>query len=521
MRLRHAVLTGLFLAIAAAPTTAQNGSAARPLHSDAREWLTYSGSYDSQRHTPLDQITTANVGRLEAKWVYHMTGQKDLEATPIVANGVMYISQYNRIDALDARTGNLIWKYQRQPIATGAQRGTGYWNGKVYVTTSDKHLVALDTRNGSVLWDVAVHGGLQLAGQAPLIVHDKLIVSGNLPHGFIQAYDADTGKFLWDWSPIPAADDPAIKTWSKSQKPDGMPIWVSGSYDPDLNLIYYGTGQPEPQWAGEGRPGDNLYSDSVVAINPDTGKLEWWFQFTPHDTHDYDALEMPVLVDAMWKGKPRKLLLEANRNGYYYVLDRTNGRFLQATKFVSKVDWALGIDDKGHAIPDPKHAPTVKGSTTCPSTAGATNWPAPSYDPKLQLFYVVAQEGCGINVRDTERNYAGTGYLESPAPGQEWQLYTRALNALTGEKVWDYEQVTSHHYGPGLMSTAGGVLFSPEEFGQFTALDAATGKVLWHFNTGDVITAAPISYSIDGKQYVAIISSSNVFTFGLPDGDAR
>src|SRR6266702_2853321 len=252
MSLKHVLRTGLMLA--SVPVW---GQAADPLlKPDPKDWLTYSGQDHAQRHSALKQVTAGNVARLQAKWVYHMTGQKDLEATPIVANGVMYVSQYNRIDALDARTGNLIWQYQRQPIATGAQRGTGYWNNKLYVTTSDKHLLALDARNGSVLWDVAVQDGLQLAGQAPLIAHGKLIVSGNQPHGFIQAYDADTGKYLWSWTPVPAADDPALASWG-GQKPDGMPIWVSGSYDPQLNLIYYGTGQPEPQWAGEGRKGDN------------------------------------------------------------------------------------------------------------------------------------------------------------------------------------------------------------------------------------------------------------------------
>jgi alcohol dehydrogenase (cytochrome c) len=511
MRLRHALLSALLLACASAWAQVPD-----PIRADPKDWLTYSGQYHAQRHSLLRQITAANVGRLEAKWVYHMTGQKDLEATPIVANGVMYISQYNRIDAIDARSGNVIWQFQRQPIATGPQRGTGFWNNKLFVTTSDKHLLALDARNGSVLWDVAVHDGLQLAGQAPLIVKGKLIVSGNLPHGFIQSYEADTGKYLWSWSPLPADEDPQLASWG-GQKPDGAPIWVSGSYDPELNLIYYGTGQPEPQWAGEGRKGDNLYSDCIVALDPDTGKLKWWYQNTPHDTHDYDSLEMPVLVDADWKGKPRKLLLQANRNGFYYILDRTNGEFLQATQFVKQVDWLKGWEGNGHPIPDPAHDPSVLGTTTCPSTSGATNWPSPTYDPELHLFFFVAQEGCGVNLRDSARNYAGTGYLESPEAGKSWQLFTRALDAFTGKKVWDYEQVTSHHYGPGLMSTAGGVVFSPEEFGQFTALESKSGRVLWHFNTGDVITDSPISYSVDGKQYVVIISSTNVFAFGLPD----
>jgi len=521
VKLNHLLLSAFLLAGAAVPGLAQNNPADQALlKPDPANWPSYSGSYDSRRFSVLKQVTPANAYQLQAKWVYHMAGMKDLETVPLVMNGVMYISQFNRLDAIDARSGNLIWKYQRNPVSTAWQRGTAFYNNRLYLVTSDSHLLALDARNGAVIWDVKSDGGNVLAGGAPLIAHGKVIVSGNRPNGFIQAYDAQSGKYLWTWSPIPKQGDPALASWGGA-KPEGMPIWVSGSYDPEQNLIFYGTGQPEPQWVGKQRSGDDLYSDSIVALSPDTGQMKWYFQNTPHDTHDYDSLEMPVLVDAMWQGRPRKLLLQANRNGFYYVLDRTNGEFLQATQFVKRVDWLKGWDAKGHPIPDPARDPSVKGTPTCPSTAGATNWPSPTYDPALHMFYFVAQEGCGVNLRDTARNYAGTGYLESPEEGKSWQLFTRALDAFTGKKVWDYEQVTSHHYGPGLMSTAGGVVFSPEEFGQFTALDSKTGKVLWHFNTGDVITASPISYSVDGRQYVAVVSSSNVFSFGLPDGGAK
>ena len=479
------------------------------------DWPTYAGDYTGQRHSALKQINTANVHMLSAAWAYHMLGQSQMEAVPVVSNGVMYISQFNRLDAIDARSGKLIWQYQHQPITGTAQRGTGVFGNKVFVTTADSHLVALDARTGAVLWDTKTQW--QLAGQAPLAVRGKVIVSGNRPNGFIQAYDAQTGKFLWTWLPIPdAGDAKALATWG-GQKPEGAPIWVSGTFDPEQNAIIYGTGQPEPQWAGEGRKGDNLYSDCIVAIDIDSGKLKWYFQNTPHDTHDYDSLEVPVLVDAVYKGQPRKLVLQANRNGYYYVLDRTNGNFLFATPFVSKVDWLKSMSADGRPVPDPAHDPSVLGTTTCPSTMGATNWPSPTYDPALHIFYVVTAEGCAINLRDTAKNYAGTGYMESPAPGQEWQLYTRALDAFTGKKLWDYEQVSSYHYGPGLVSSAGGVVFSAEEFGQFTALDAKSGTPLWHYNTGDVITASPITYAIDGKQYVAVASGSNIFSFALPD----
>ena len=334
---------------------------AAALKPDPANWPSYSGSYDSRRFSALKQVTPANAHQLQAKWVYHMAGMKDLETVPLVMNGVMYISQFNRLDAIDARSGNLIWKYQRNPVSTAWQRGTAFYNNRLYLVTSDSHLLALDARNGAVIWDVKSDGGNVLAGGAPLIAHGKVIVSGNRPNGFIQAYDAQSGKYLWTWSPIPKQGDPALASWGGA-KPEGMPIWVSGSYDPEQNLIFYGTGQPEPQWVGKQRSGDDLYSDSIVALSLDTGQMKWYFQNTPHDTHDYDSLEMPVLLDANYKGQPRKLLLQANRNGYYYVLDRTNGKFLQATPFVSKIDWTTGIVANGKASVTPGQGdPTVKG----------------------------------------------------------------------------------------------------------------------------------------------------------------
>jgi alcohol dehydrogenase (cytochrome c) len=512
MNFRNALL-GLFLVGAIAPGAAQTPDDAL-LTPSAKDWPTYSGSYDSRRYSTLSQVNTGNVHTLQAKWVYHMAGMRDLEISPIVVNGVMYLSQFNRLDAIDARTGNIIWKYQRQPVSTAWQRGTAVYGNKVYVVTADSHLVALDTRTGGVLWDVKSNGGMVLAGGAPLIAHGKIIVCGNRPDGFIQAYDAETGKYIWTWSPIPKKDDPAYASWGGGV-PNGMPIWVSGSYDPEQKLLFWGTGQPEPQWVGKDRPGDDLYSDSVVALDVDTGKLSWHFQFTPHDTHDWDALEMPVLVDAVFKGQPRKLLLQANRNGFYYILDRTNGKFLAGAPFIQKLDWASGLDANGRAMIVPGHDPTVKGSVTCPSTAGATNWPSPTYNAKTHYFYLVIAEGCGVNTIASSVPGAGTGYNESAnAP---WQAHVIALDAFTGKKMWDYEAVRSNHYGPGLVSTAGGIVFAPEQFGQVTMLDARSGKALWHFNTGDLITASPITYSVDGRQYFAIASNSNVFTFGLPD----
>jgi alcohol dehydrogenase (cytochrome c) len=293
-------------------------------------------------------------------------------------------------------------------------------------------------------------------------------------------------------------------------------VWVSGSYDPEQNTIFYGTGQPGSQWAGEVREGDNLYTDSIVAIDVDTGKIKWHFQNTPHDVHDWDSLEMPILIDAPFNGQGRRLLVQANRNGFYYILDRTNGKFLLGTPFVSRVNWASGLSAEGRPILTFGHEPSLEGAHTCPSTAGATNWPSPAYNPDLNYFFLVAQEGCGLVMRTTERPGAGGGYLESPKPEEAWQLYVRALDGTTGKKIWDFQQISSFHYGPGVLSTAGGLVFAGEHKGQISALDARTGKSLWHFNTGDLITSSPISYAIDGQQYVAISSGGNILAFSLP-----
>jgi alcohol dehydrogenase (cytochrome c) len=488
------------------------------LSPDAQDWLMYSGSYNSHRHSPLKQLTPANVGALQAKWVYHMAGQEAIQAVPIVHRGVMYVSQFNRIDAIDARSGNIVWQYQRPPLTRTPQRGTAIYRNKLFVTAADGVLVAIDSRTGHTVWETKVAPPWRLAGQAPLVAKGHVIVSGNQPSGFIQAYDAESGKHLWTWNAVPQkAGDPGSETWAgDSFKLGGGPVWVSGSFDPEQNTIFYGTGQPGSQWAGEVREGDNLYTDSIVAIDVDTGKLRWHFQNTPHDVHDWDSLEMPVLIDAPFGGAPRKLLVQANRNGFYYILDRTNGKFLHGTPFVSKVNWAEGLTPEGRPLLTVGHEPSVEGSHTCPSTAGATNWPSPAYNPDLKYFFLVAQEGCGLVMRTTDRPGAGGGYLESPKPEEAWQLYVRALDAMTGKKVWDYQQISSFHYGPGVLSTAGGLVFAGEHKGQVSALDARSGKSLWHFNTGDLITSSPISYAIDGQQYIAISSGTNIVAFALP-----
>ena len=520
-----ALLAGLLLI--AASTGAAQVTYEDLLKAEPHNWLTYSGSYHAQRHTLLKQIHAGNVKSLAPKWIYHFSEQGHQEAVPIVVDGVMYVGQFNRVDALDARTGRLIWKYQRQPPATGWHRGVAVSGNKVYVGTRDAFLVALDARTGGVLWETKLAGeSPRYQGGAPLVVKDKVIVGSNSRNGAsVDAYDAETGKHLWRWNVIPKPGEPGSETWAgDSWKLGGGPTWLTGSYDPDLDLIYWGTGQPGMDFVGDIREGDNLYTDSMVALDADSGKMKWYFQFTPHDTHDWDAVEIPVLVDAEFKGERKKLLVQANRNGYYYVLDRTNGKFLQGTPFVKMLTWSAGLTEEGRPVLVPGMDPTPQGTRVCPSTAGATNWPSPAYSPDTGYFYVIAQEGCGVNFRVTTNFQpgsgspgSGTGYMESPEEQERWELHVIALEVTTGKKVWDYKQIGSRHYGPGLLSTAGGILFAGEYQGNFTALDARSGKPLWTFNTGDLIWASPMAYSVRGNQYVAVMSGTNVIAFGLPD----
>jgi alcohol dehydrogenase (cytochrome c) len=497
------------------------------LEADPQNWLSYSGSYHSQRHSLLNQIDTGNVNNLVAAWVYHIPGASRLESVPVIVNGVMYVSQPNEVYAIDGRSGRLIWEYRHQPaLRKGPNRGVAVLGNKVYVGTPDAHLVALDARTGSLVWKakLAEASDGYWSPVAPLAIKGRIIM-GIAPgdhglNGFLDAYDAETGERIWRWNAIPGPGEPGNETWSgDSWKTGGGNTWLTGSYDPELNLIYWGVGNPAPDFDGEVRKGDNLYTESMVALDADTGKLRWYFQFTPHDVHDWDAVEIPVLVNAEFQGQKRKLLVQANRNGFYYVLDRVTGKFLHGTPFIRQLNWAKRLTAEGRPIRDPKVIPSVQGTRTCPATAGATNWHSPAYNPATGMFYVNVMEGCGINYksRDTFRPggvpFMATGYVEDPeAP---WQVYIRALDVTTGKMRWEYKQIGSKRYGAGVLSTAGGLVFAGDDQGVLTALDAKTGKAAWHFNTGQQITASPVTYSVNGKQYVAIAAGSNVLAFAL------
>ncbi|MEX2299392.1 MAG: PQQ-dependent dehydrogenase, methanol/ethanol family [Bryobacterales bacterium] len=498
-----------------------------------QNWLTYGRTYDSQRHSPLHQIDHGNVAGLAPAWIFAVPSGSRLETVPLVVDGVMYISEPNEVHAIDARTGRSIWRWSRESappqnvvIERGPNRGVAVLGDLVYVGTPDAHLVALDARTGAQVWQakVAEVEDGYYSPAAPFAINGKILMgvaAGDYGlNGWLDAYDAKTGERIWRWESIPRPGEPGHESWAgDSWKTGGGGTWLSGSFDPQLNLLYWGIGNPAPDFDGDARLGDNLYTESVVALDADTGKLKWYFQFTPHDVHDWDSVEIPVLIDAPFDGKPRKLLLHADRNGFYYVLDRVTGEFLHGSPFIDKLNWATGLTAEGRPIRVPGVEPTIQGNLVCPSTSGATNWMSPAYNPATGWFYLAVKEGCGISYKAKQEfrpggfGFMGTGYVESPA--DPWRMFVRALDPATGKMQWEYEQVGSRHYGAGLVSTAGGLIFAGDDQGFLTALDAATGKPLWHFNNGARISASPITYAVRGKQYVAVAAGSNVVAFAL------
>jgi alcohol dehydrogenase (cytochrome c) len=490
-----------------------------------QNWLTYIGDYFGQRYSPLAEINRANVARLAPKWVRHIDGASEMETVPLVFEGVMYATNSNEVYALDAVSGKEIWHYRAEGVRRrSANRGAAILGDRVFLVTSDCHLIALRRTSGGILWDHDYAGstGYSCTG-APLVVKDKLIV-GVASSGkacFVAALSAETGEEAWRFWTVPRKGEPGSDSWGKiNVENGGAPTWTTGSYDPDLNLIYWPTGNPWPDFNGTDRPGDNLYSDCVLALDPESGKMKWYFQFVPHDTHDWDANEQPVLLDADFRGQPRKLLLQANRNGFYYVLDRTTGEFLLAEPFVKKLTWAKGVDSKGRPILLPNSEPSPSGTRTCPGVHGATNWWAPSLNPQLGLFYVVALEECEDYYSSAQEpvpnsGFRGTGHTIPPAePGQ---FVFRALNAVTGKVQFEFPMPGPTKMWAGTLATAGGLVFTADDDGDLIGVDAKTGADLWHFYMGSNLKASPMTFSVRGRQFVTIASGSNLFTFGLPE----
>ena len=501
----------------------------RLLHSskEPQIWLMYSGDYAGHRFSALDQINVSNAATLVPKWVYQTMAGGKFETTPLVVDGILYgTGQDDRVYALDARSGRPIWQYQQtlpvdiRPCCGRVNRGVAILGDKIFVATLDAHVVALDSKTGNVVWDAtaAEHAKGYSFTLAPLVIKNLVLVgvSGGEYgiRGFIDAYDAATGARKWRFYTIPGPGEPGHDSWEgDSWKIGGSPSWITGTYDPATNTTFWTTGNPSPSNRGEGRAGDNLYSNSLLALDPDTGKLKWYFQFTQHDEHDYDATQVPVMID----DGDRKWMAQANRNGFFYVVDRTNGKLISATSY-AKVSWSTSKDATGRPVPDKAGAPTPDGNRVCPGALGATNWMSPTYDPQTKLFYVTAREQCDIFSTAPQPYEAGHAYYGSAYfPNDDTQPFWGALRALdpaTSKLKWEWKH-TSPTWA-GVLSTAGGLVFTGDAEGNFIALEAASGKVLWHFQCGASVFSSPMSFAIDGKQYVAVAAGSALFAFALP-----
>jgi alcohol dehydrogenase (cytochrome c) len=493
------------------------------LEQSGNDWLTYSGTYGSNRHSALGQIDARNVNTLTMRWVHQLVGGHDkIESSPIVRDGVMYFTvPPARVLAVDAATGHQLWVHDHPyefkgggegPL--GQNRGVALLGDRVFVGTWDSKLTALSAATGKVLWEVTVgeYPGTYISG-APLVYGDLVVTGVGSPpgfgRGFIAAYDVSTGKERWRFVTVP---DPGVKgneTWAgDSWRKGGAGTWLTGSYDPQADVLYWGVGNPRPDFDASTRHGDNLYSDSVVALRGTTGQLLWHFQFTPSDTHDWDSNQTPLLADRNTAQGLEKRLLWANRNGFYYVLDRMTGAFRLGVPF-AKENWTPGLDDRGRPIPPAKTAVSVQGVSTYPGAKGATNWWSPSYDRDLDLVFIPVLEE-GMIFFPSAQTLPTTG-------GREFYTAIRALDASTGKLVWEHRQETrsDDDNTSGVMSTNGGVLFGADH-GSFFALDSRSGNLLWTVETGGVIYAPPVTYAVEGEQFVSILSGRNLMTFALP-----
>ena len=498
---------------------------------DPTRWITYSGDYSGQRHSPLKQITPENARHLVAQWTFQTETTargRGFEATPLILDGVLYVTGPNNYAwALDARTGKMFWRYRRElpaDLTYGASapvnRGFGILGDRLFLTTLDAHLVALDTKTGNVLWDIelADYKAGHSATMAPLVVKDKVIVGisgGDYPtRGFLDAYDPANGKRIWRFYTVPSPGEPGSETWPASPEllaRGGGATWVTGSYDPELNTLYWGTGNPNPDYYGEDRKGENLYTCSLIALDADTGTLKWHYQFTPHDLHDWDSNHVPVLADLAIGGQRRKVVMVANRNGFFYVLDRITGKVLLGKPF-TETTWARELGPDGHPIV------LNDGSKGClPDNWGGTVFMPPSFDPALGLFFVTARETCATFVPEKQVIAPGRFSLSGTVRRDLAKAYgaLRAIDAATGERRWEFKFATPSF--AGVLSTASGVVFDGDNEGNFMAFDARTGTNLWHYQTGSPLWGgSPMTYTLDGRQYVVIGSGSSIVAFALP-----
>jgi alcohol dehydrogenase (cytochrome c) len=504
---------GALILLIASPCSlaAQNLDPSVLIKPTADSWPMYHGDYSGRRHSALKQITPRNVGGLGLQWAFQTNQPAEIKSSPLLVDGVLFFTVPDNVWAVDARSGHLIWHYRRP--STGqhiGQRGVAMYKGWLYFCTPDDHLISLNATDGSVRWDRTIAD--QAAGywttMAPLVVHNHVIVgvsgdSDNIP-GFLRAFDPETGEPQWQWFSTPPTGTP--------NKTTGGMTWMTGTYDPELNLIFWGTGNPTPVLNGNPRPGDDEYTCAIVAINPDDGKLKWGFEASPHDTHDWDAVEIPVLVDGIFHGKPRKMLMQASRNGYFFVLDRETGESLLTTPF-GPVNWALGIDKQGRPIPNPDKEPKPDGRLIAPDEGGVTNYRSPSFDPGTGLFIVDARKSYSLyfsKPADGTYGWAGADY---------WLWGKSAIEAIdyqTGKIRWSHD--VGDDAGAGVLTTASGLTFTGDDSGSILALDSATGKTLWHAGMGESMQSSPVTYELDGRQYVLTGSGSVLFAWALPEG---
>jgi len=494
------------------------------------DWPSYDGGTKGNRFSALSQIGKGNVANLVPKWIYSLPDVPTLETTPLVVEGVMYVTSANECYALDAGSGREVWHYHRprtKGLGGKVNRGAAVAGNRVFLATDNAHLLAINRATGELAWESEMADYRENYGStsAPLIVGDLVIagVSGGDGgvRGFLAAYDQATGKEAWRFWTIPDKGAPGSETWNgKNFAHPGGATWFTGSYDPELKTLFWQVGNPGPDHNGDEREGDNLYSDSVVALDALTGKLKWHYQFTPHDEWDWDAAEPLTLVDAPWEGRPRKLLLQANRNGFFYVLDRTNGQFLSGKPFVKKLTWAREIDAKGRPVRNADVAPSDKGTKVCPAVLGAANWWSTAFDPTSNLYLIQAIESCGVYLKRGGDWQAGKGFMGGSsrnAPGDLPQRFLRAIDINTGKIAWELPQVGSGESRSGTLATASGLVFFGEDSGAFMAADSSSGKMLWHFQTSQSLRASPMTYVFDNKQYLALASGSNILVFGLPE----
>jgi alcohol dehydrogenase (cytochrome c) len=481
------------------------------LHPPASSWPGYHGDYSGRRHSSLNQITPQNVGSLTLSWAFQTNQSAPIKSSPLLVDGILYFTVPDNIWAVDARSGHLIWRYDK-PTSQGehiGNRGVAMYKGSLFFSQPDAHLVALNAKDGSVRWKVEVGDVAKgyWTSMAPLVVGNHVLigVSGDFDNlsGYIRSIDPDTGATQWQWDSSPPAGTP-------NQTTGGM-TWMTGTYDPDLNLVYWGTGNPTPVLNGSTRPGDDLYTCSIVALNPETGKLVWSFQPSPHDTHDWDAVETPVLVDGDFHGQPKKMLMQSSRNGYFFVLDRTNGKNLLTVPF-GPVNWTLGIDKQGRPIPNPAKEPAPDGRLIAPDEGGMTNYRSPSFDPKSGLFIVSAHPSWSLyfaKPADGVYGWAGADY------GVWGKGVLEAIDYQTGKIRWSHE-LGPESSGAGVLTTDSGLTFTGDAMGNFLALDSSNGKTLWHAGSGSLIVSSPITYELDGRQYVLTSSGSVLFAWALP-----